>query len=544
MRILFFVFLACVCLTIYSGYLYSGFVFDDQVLVQDNPLIKSARLLPRVFKTDIYEYWIGQQLFDRMYRPLQMVSYYLDYNLWGVNPAGFRFTNLFLHLVNAVLVFYLIWMLFKNNLLAGATSLLFLVHPVQISSIAYISARGDLLSGLFILSGCILFIKFLNSSDIRFYLLSVLSGALALLSRENALLLIFFLFLFSFLVSKRKPSFKIWSGFFILYIFYFFIRVIALGPTALATHAIYLQGGLKLANFSNVIFNYFLLLLWPQNLGMFHLIDFIQKLSGVSLYFFVSGLLIVLSVFVFWFKKRRFAHPVLKFSLFWFLIGMLPVYLYFDAYPALGKALMAESWLYLPSIGFFAAVSYFCLLYKKGRFIIFAWALILGSVVLANRVYWGNEVIFYQRAMRFLPEDNIFQKKLASAYIRRGDFLRARLTIERLAEYHPDSPVVNFAWAQYYQAIGRPAQAIGYYQRVLGRSFLTDYYLSLCYSNLGDPKNAIVFGKESFNLNPLYLPNIIQLAVLYKESGEIIEANNYINLANLINPKYKQILFK
>ena len=427
MNKLFLVILACFCFGLYFGYLNNGFVFDDKVLVQYNHLIKSPRLLPNIFRTEIYEYWTGVQPYDRMYRPLQMFSYYLDYNLWGLNPAGFRFTNLILHLFNAILVFYLILLVFKDKLLAQASSILFLVHPVQISTVAYISARGDLLSGFFILAGCILFLKFLDSSDYRLYFLSIFSAALALLSRENALLIICFLILLGALGPRQKIKLKALAGFFVLCLVYLGIRFIVLGPGGLATHPAYFKGWLELVNFCNIIFRYILLLLWPHDLRMFHSTAFIYKLTVPILFLAISGLILLSAVMINWRKEK-----LVRFSLIWFLLGMLPVYFCFDAYPALGRALMAESWLYLPSIGFFTALTSIGLLHKNGKFIIAVWVLILGSMVLANRVYWRNDVVFYQRAMQFLSDDNIIQKNLANAYIQQGDFIQAQNIIKKL----------------------------------------------------------------------------------------------------------------
>jgi tetratricopeptide (TPR) repeat protein len=543
MRKLFFVILACICLGIYWGYLNNGFVFDDKILVEDNPLIKCSRLLPNVFKTEIYEYWTGAQPYDRMYRPLQMFSYFLDYQLGGINPAVFRFTNLILHLFNSILVFYLIFLIFKNKLLAQATSILFLVHPVQISTVAYISSRGDLLSGFFILAGCILFLKFLDTSDYRLYCFSLLAAAFALLSRENALLIILYLMLLVWLKPNQKPRFKALAGFLVLGLGYLMIRFLVFGPSGLARHPAYLPGVLGLVNFGNIIFHYLLLFLWPHDLRMFHSTAFIYKLTVPILGLLVSGLVLWLLVLAAWNKNKKMP-PVLKFSLFWFLLGMIPVYSYFDAYPVLGRALMAESWLYLPSIGFLAAFVYICLLSKKGKFIIAAWALVLGAMVFTNRVYWRNDVVFYERALKFLSDDSIIQKNLAAAYIRKGDFIRASRLIKKLEKYYPDSPVINSIQGQFYLAKGQPTQALEYFQRILGKSFLTDYFVSLCYSSLDNLSQAILFSQASLDLNPFYLPSIMQLATLYKNSGQTAQANKYIILANELNPKYRQPLFE
>jgi len=540
MNKLFLVILACICFGLYFGYLNNGFVFDDKILVEANPLIKSIRLLPNIFKSGIYDYWAGAQPYDRMYRPLQMFSYYLDYNLWGVNPSGFRFTNLVLHFFNAILVFYLISTLFKHVLLAQASSILFLVHPVQISSVAYISSRGDLLSAFFILLSCFLFLKFLDSSNYRLYRFSLLAAFFAFLSRENALLIILFLVLLGFFGARQKPRYKALAGFFILALVYLGVRFMALGYSGLATHSIYLKGLWGPLNFCNIIFSYLLLLLWPHNLGMFHSTAFIYKLTVSIIGAATAGLLILLVILIAWRKKKRAFHPIIRFGLFWFLLGMIPVYFYFDAYPALGRALMAESWLYLPSIGFFTALAYICLLYKPGKFILAVWVLILASMVLANRVYWRNEVVFYERVTQFLPVDNIIQKNLAVAYIQNGNFIQADKVIKRLEQYYPDSPIADSLRGQYYLTLDEPREALNYYQRILGKSFFTNYFVSLCYAKLKDFNKAIEFSLASFNQNAFYLANIIQLGRLYKETGQAELANKYFILAGELDPKNNQ----
>ena len=542
MNKLFLAILAVICFAVYFSYLSNGFVFDDKVLVEANPLIKSASLLPNVFKSGIYEYWTGIQPYDRMYRPLQMFTYYLDYNLWGLNPAGFRLSNLILHLFNSVLVFYLVFLIFKNKLLAASSSVLFLVHPAHISTVAYISARGDLLSGFFILACCILFLRFLDSGNYGLYFLSILAATLALLSRENALLIILFLNLIIWTRGHGLPSFrqshKYLTGFLILFVVYFSLRFIILGPSGLILHPFYLNGALRLVNFCNIIPRYILLLIWPVNLRMFHSTALINKLTSPVLLLAVLGLILLLVALIKWRKEKP---TVFNFSLFWFLLGIIPVYFYLDAYPDLSKALMAESWLYLPSIGFCIVWSYICLLNKRGKLIISACVIILGSLVLANRIYWRNDVAFYKRVLQFLPEDSIIQRNLAAAYITEGNFPLAYRTIKKLEKYYADTPIVNMAWGQYYLASGQPVEALNYYRQILGKGFFTNYSMGLCYAKLGDLDKAIAFNQASFSLNPLFVSNIMQLAKLYSTTGQTAQANKYFLLARELEPKSKYL---
>lgn len=538
----FLVILSCICLFIYAGYLNNGFVFDDKILVEENPLIKSGRLLPNVFKSGIYDYWSGIQPYDRMYRPLQMLSYYLDYNLWGLNPAGFRLSNILLHLFNSILVFYFLASLFNYRLLAVSGSILFLVHPVHISSVAYISARGDLLSAFFILACCVLFLKFLGSKNYLLYFLSIFAASLAFLSRENALLVIIFLALIS-ITAKGKVKLKYLSGFFIISIVYAAIRLIIFGPSGLVTHADYAGVALSLVNFFNIAWRYILLLLWPINLRMFHSTALISQLNVPLLLSSISGLILAAVAILKW-EKAKQSPPVAGFGLFWFLSAVIPVYFYFDAYPALGRALMAESWLYLASIGFCAVFAYLCLLNKKGKLIIFTCALILGGIVVANRVYWRNDVTFYERALQFLPEDSSILRNLASAYIESGDLPKALKAIKKLEKYYADTPIVNVVYGQYYLASGNPAEALRYYQRILSKSFFSNYSVSLCYAELGDFDKAIEFSRAGFSQNPLFKRNIMQLAGLYEKTGKREQADRYLLLAKQLDPKGKYILLK
>jgi len=538
----FLVILSCICLFIYAGYLNNGFVFDDKILVEENPLIKSGRLLPNVFKSGIYDYWSGIQPYDRMYRPLQMLSYYLDYNLWGLNPAGFHLSNILLHLFNSILVFYFLALLFNYRLLAVSGSVLFLVHPVHISSVAYISARGDLLSAFFILACCVLFLKFLGSKNYLLYFLSIFAATLAFLSRENALLVIIFLALIS-IAAKGKVRFKYLSGFFIISIVYAAIRLVIFGAGGLGTHADYVSVSLSLVNFFNITWRYILLLLWPVNLRMFHSTALVNQLNVPLLLSSISVLILAAVAILKWEKAKQLS-PVVSFGLFWFLSAIIPVYFYFDAYPALGRALMAESWLYLASIGFCAVFAYLCLLNKKGKLIIFTCAVILGGIVVANRVYWRNDVVFYERALRFLPEDSSILRNLASAYIESGDLPKALKAIKKLEKYYADTPIVNVLYGQYHLASGNPAEALRYYQRILSKSFFSNYCVSLCYAELGDFDKAIEFSRASFSQNPFFKRNIMQLAGVYEKTGQREQADRYLFLAKQLDPKGRYILLK
>jgi tetratricopeptide (TPR) repeat protein len=136
--------------TLQAGY---GFVFDDWKLVYENEAIRDLRALPRIvaaaFKDEpvaARDHWI-----DPGYRPVRMVSYAIDHALFGLDPRGFRLTNILIHLANALLLAS-IARAFVGPRAALAAALLFALHPVATEAVTYISGRRDVLFAFFYLA--------------------------------------------------------------------------------------------------------------------------------------------------------------------------------------------------------------------------------------------------------------------------------------------------------------------------------------------------------------------------------------------------------
>ena len=129
-------------LLVFSNGLTGDFVFDDFVSFEDAWLQHS-----------IAEWGWGKNepLGQASMRPLVTGSFYLDFALFGQNPAGYHCFNLLLHLINVLLV----WRLFRRLGVPDAWSLfaaaIFAVHPVQTESVVYVAGRRDLLQGMFYL---------------------------------------------------------------------------------------------------------------------------------------------------------------------------------------------------------------------------------------------------------------------------------------------------------------------------------------------------------------------------------------------------------
>jgi len=155
--------------------------WDDNVYVTENPYIKVVSL--ENIKHLVMNFYVGEWF------PLQMLSYLLDYQLWGMNTTGFHITNLCFHLFSS----YLIFLLFKNlgykrdeSLVAG---ILFATFPPSVEAVAWISQRKSVMNMFFLLLTCLMYLNAFNNGIIqkKSYCISIVSHFLSLLCKSTSI---------------------------------------------------------------------------------------------------------------------------------------------------------------------------------------------------------------------------------------------------------------------------------------------------------------------------------------------------------------------
>lgn len=189
--------LAIAMLLTYYGCLGHDLVFwDDPIYVVYNEAAKGFSLahLQLAFT----------QSYSNNYAPLQIVSYMLDYQIWGMTPRGFILTNLLLHFANGVLIYRLYNRLFSSKVGALIAATLFLIHPVQVESVAWVSQRKNVLAMFFFLLSFGQYIRASAATRQKLhYWLSVLFYMLALLTKVAAIVLPLMLFLYDLCYDQR-----------------------------------------------------------------------------------------------------------------------------------------------------------------------------------------------------------------------------------------------------------------------------------------------------------------------------------------------------
>jgi len=166
--------------TVHSPTLNNGFVnnWDDDGYILNNSSIQT--LSKENTKSIFSSFHMGN------YHPLTTLTYALEYHFFGLNARYYHFNNLVLHLLNVFFVFVLVGLLFGRNNMALIAALLFAIHPMHVESVGWISERKDVLYALFFLLSLIMYLKYSENNQIKFYALSILFFLFSLLSKSAA----------------------------------------------------------------------------------------------------------------------------------------------------------------------------------------------------------------------------------------------------------------------------------------------------------------------------------------------------------------------
>src|SRR5438876_3730810 len=160
------------------------------------------------------------------YIPLTWMTLGLDYLLWGMNPVGYHLTNLLLHAANAVVFFVVVRRLLTRALSspsergyalavsAGVAALVFAIHPLRVESVAWVTERRDVLSGLFSLLTILVYLRACERGPRgrRLYWLSVTLFGCALLSKSMAVSLPVVLLILEVYPLRRLGGSLGWSS--------------------------------------------------------------------------------------------------------------------------------------------------------------------------------------------------------------------------------------------------------------------------------------------------------------------------------------------
>jgi tetratricopeptide (TPR) repeat protein len=464
-------------------------IWDDQYLAHDNPLIKSPLLVLEAFR-----HYLFLDSFSAHYRPVQNISYIIDYFFWNTDTYGFHLTNVLLHAASGILLYLLLKELFVSLFLRRASitvrayaqrrlpwisiaafcvAVIWVVHPVHSAAVDYISGRADSLAFLFSCAGWLMFLRAQRLTrpviSSALYFLAAVSGLLALLSREITCIWIA-LFLAHLLFVERHVRFRtrIWAVACSSLIIAVYMGLRHLPEQQPSSSLNFRQSSaIRAVLMARALGDYGRLIIFPANLHMDRTVGFDQSYSHGNVGWrsaittdslSILGLL-VLATLVYGSLKKGQGQTARIFGASWFLAAYLPISNIVQL-----NASVAEHWLYLPSVGFLIFLAGWAIEFpKRYRGVILActWFAVISLSVrsFVRSSDWISEETFYERTLAAGGTSTRVAANLGHIYANHGNYSAAENMYRRILQIAPGYPVALNNLADVLLRQGKRAEA-------------------------------------------------------------------------------------
>jgi len=327
-----------------------GFIWDDDAYVTDNPNLEDTAGLRRI--------WL-EPLSSPQYYPMVFTTFWVEHRLWRLDPAGYHTVNVLLHAINGLLL----WLVLERLKVPGALfgALLFVLHPVHVESVAWITERKNVLSAAFALASLLMFLRWAGPgafteageavpgrSPRRTYAIALGLFALGLLSKTVVVTLPVIMLL---ILWWKSPRVKVRDLPPLLPFLALGLAMAALTVWLERTH-VYAQG----EDYSFVLSERFLIagrafwfylgkLLWPVNLSFIYPRWDVKGPTGWTFLYPVAALAAVVAL---WRARMRARAPLVAIA--GFLITVLPALGFINFFP-MRYSFVADHFQYLASIG-------------------------------------------------------------------------------------------------------------------------------------------------------------------------------------------------
>ncbi len=448
--------LAAVSVALYADALRNGFVADDTLQLQSNPLIMNYHYIPKLFSLNIWSF--VRPTINNYYRPLHMLFYMGEYYLFGLRPWPFHLVNLLLNIAAIFAAYFLVRALADERLALWA-ALLFAFQPIHVEVVVWVAALPELLCALCLFTGTRLYHQARTGiHPARNYSIATAVFFVGLFCKETTLVFPALLLAYEFFY-RRESLRAICLGFrrFLPYLcavgIYIAIRLRVLG--SFAPSSLHFTCWQAFLTAPVLLCQYIFKLLWPVNMNYYY---YFTPQNTLGWKFFASVVLIgalVLAMF-----RLRKSQPLLAFALAWFFITIAPVL----SISHLGENVFTERYLYIPSLGFCILAGWAWLRLMEGAsrrmaltlaYPALALVLLFYTALIVRRIPdWRSELRLYQKTVLQSPDSATVQQGLGIAYYEAGQYDLALAPFERSLALKPASPVPHLYLAITLSALG------------------------------------------------------------------------------------------
>ena len=529
---------------VYFPSLTNGFIWDDDDYIINNFSIQKTEGLEEIW----FSYKTPQ------YYPVVFSSFWLEYQLWGQNPTGYRAVNLVFHIFNALLIYLILFKLYRPMALPAA--LIFAIHPVQVETVAWITERKNIFGAFFYLLTTLFYIRFYESQRKQDYGLSLLSFVCALLSKSITSTFVIVPLLIRWWQGKKfnKIDFIQLAPFvllgFLAGLNTVYLEIVRVGAKG-GSWSLPLLGKIVLPG--KIILFYLYKLVFPSELIFFYPR---WSIDPAVLWQWLPSAGVAVMLGLFYFYRAKIGRA--PFALFLcFVASLFPALGFFNVYPMM-YSYVADHFQYIASIsmiillcaaaGFIAQRMVFerFALDPKTRQTVFIAALVVIVPILGFKSYsyskvFNNRETLFMDVIRKNPGAWMAHNNLGMVYISKGEVSRAVDQFQQTLKIRPKDCTALNNLGNIYKARGSWEKARTAYETCLAADpeYATAHNnLGLVYVHSGDLRQARERFETAAALDPMAHNTQLNLGLLYLQQKEYDKSMAHYQKAIAIHPYY------
>jgi tetratricopeptide (TPR) repeat protein len=519
--------------------------YDDNAIITNNiDFLSNIKNVPGAFLNDAFLLKTNPPqtktyVADIFYRPVQTVSFMADIKLSGGNNIWmYHLTNILLLGLIACLLFLVLRKFLMPVKFAILSTLIYCAHPLFISSVAWIPARGDLLLLFFSLISFLFFIEQVKTKKVVYSFLNGITFFIALLCKESAAILPVLFILYYFAYSSDKISIfhreqKFYIPNILLYIAagacWYWLRSMAIGD---------------LSNRNDVGLIPFIsnLRTIPESLAMFVLPVKIAPIPGYSFLNTSIGILVIAGIIALFIRNKEKTFKEKIFWLAWFLLLLLPTMIYKNEYV---DYLNHRFFLPLTGILIFVLISFPEKWFEKNNIYI-SWILVSVFLFLSLLTFfksntYSQPMVFYNSVISQNPANALMYNNRGYEKMNSGDVQDAINDYSKAIELNPHFELAYYNRGNAYGSKGDLEKAIKDYDKTIDLNpdgIFAFNNRGNAYFNKGEFELAIKDYDKVVELDPNYVYAYYNRANAYYNKGNLDLAKTNYNRAIELNPEY------
>jgi tetratricopeptide (TPR) repeat protein len=522
---------------------------DDDRYVFENATVKNGLTLDGVI-------WAFKSIHVSNWHPLTWLSHMLDVQLYGMNPASHHLTNVLFHILNTLLLFFILRRMTGELWRSSFVAVLFALHPLHVESVAWVAERKDVLSTFFWMLTLWGYARYVEQPGVYRYLLVLTFFILGLLAKPMVITLPFVLLLLDFwpldrLQSvpksgidryvKQKPSAVLLilekTPLFLLAAVSSIVTLQAQQSGGAVGSLVSYPLSVRISNALVSYTGYIGKMIWPEKLAVFY------PHPGIWSWWQLTGAgLLIVSIFflgVWWSRK----YPWFLVGWLWYMGTLVPV----SGLIQVGTQAMADRYTYIPLIGLFLIVAWggpeiwdqwrFS---KRSLTTLSVAILLCLSIITSLQVrYWKNSVTLFEHALDVTTNNYIMHNNLGFELARQGQANKALWHYKEALRINPVFELANLNLGVLLLSQGKINECIQVYREALK----LEPGFARVHVNLGNMllrqgmiDNAVVHFQEALRIKHDYAEahNSLGAAMLFK--GNNHEASNRFREALRIKP--------